>query len=435
MIRALAFLSAVISVAAVPTDLIAGSLLARDWLEVGFTFLTDQSTSTITTRNDEFEGDVVAFISLPQIPGNTFTDGYPAVPKLTGPPTRNMDGTISFTTLIVQANDSFCSREFYTPVAIIPPLQVAWLVVEQGAFEVDGNVFVISTGNITRNNSEPTVTNTNENNVRLFYPTGCFTDETAECQVPSPRAAIQQLQTSVNTVDNGNQLFLTIRTRVVNARFAWWVLVPHDSTDPTYFQIRTPELFGYMIFQTPIDLVCLEGMVFETSQHSISSNAVTVDYIYTYDYPPGVFGMLGTATSIVDSTSLRVFNRTTTEAVFITQEDQCVTEQTEHTTLETAFTIVIGEVSSESSTFVCRVVFNSAVDTEAPTLNPTSSPTLSPTPNPTASPTTSPTASPTNSPTNMPTRNPTASPTPVQTPAPTGECSAADLEVRFTRLP
>ena len=101
-------------------------------------------------------------------------------------------------------------------------------------------------------------------------------------------------------------------------------------------------------------------------------------------------------------------------ASIITQEDQCLDEETDHTIPERVFVMVVGEQTLQSSCVRCRAVFAPEL-TPFPTVSPTGSPTAPPTPvdvtaAPSRSPTSAPSSVPTTSPTSLPTRAPTTSP-------------------------
>mmetsp|Transcript_20179 Transcript_20179/g.34023 ORF Transcript_20179/g.34023 Transcript_20179/m.34023 type:complete len:823 (-) Transcript_20179:103-2571(-) len=428
-------------------DRLTNETIDHTWLEVGFAFLNDAEWLSITTKNDEFDRDVVAFISLPDFGGSLYNESVPLVPKLQQLPQKNGDNTWTFVTKLVQARDSFCSTEWYTPVPI-EPVQISWMVAEQRMLEmsilddelefVQYQTMLIGSSNITRNNSNSDLsdgtTDGNGNYKRVWFPTGCDGDDDVSCMLSeyaarsSPifpnYASIQQLQTSVNGVPGGNpldigvDLFLSVRCKIIAARHMQLVMSPHDSFDPILYEIDTPEIVAYFIFPTPFGMICLEGMVFETHVHkTVTSVAINFDFDYQYDYPPGLFGMLGSAVSVIDSTTLRTFGRTNTSASFITQEDQCTDEQTAHTTNEWAFTFLVGESHVHVSDIQCYVRFSSAVG--LPTGVPSGTPSLSPTPLPTVQPSSVPTASPTTVPTEGPTRAPTHLPSSIPTSTPT----------------
>eukprot|EP00602_Paraphysomonas_sp_CaronLab_P008383 CAMPEP_0185024300 /NCGR_PEP_ID=MMETSP1103-20130426/7313_1 /TAXON_ID=36769 /ORGANISM="Paraphysomonas bandaiensis, Strain Caron Lab Isolate" /LENGTH=446 /DNA_ID=CAMNT_0027557225 /DNA_START=100 /DNA_END=1440 /DNA_ORIENTATION=- len=434
--QCIALLSLLVSTAveAQPVNVITNQILDHEWLEVGFVDIDDREWTTIKSRNDNWEENVTVFISLPDIGGSLHTEGLPIVSRLRNIEYVSSENVWQFDVKLVQANDSYCSKEWYVPQYLSNKVQISWLIVEKGVYNLSSNFFIVSSGDVTRNNSEPIATPGNKNAVRLWYPTGCDGDFENSCTHPgSNLAAIVQLQSNVNKVDGGFDMFLYVRIRIIFVRHIQVVLIPHSSSDPSIFRIMTPEDTAFMVFDTPLSIICIERMVFETATFQpVTSTKIEVDYQNVYDYPPGLYGAISTV-SLTDATTLRQFNNTVNRGRFITQEDQCVDEQTVHTAEETAYTITVGESREAVNNYTCLVRFNSAVDTSAPTLHPTVSPTTSPTASPTASPTSSPTANPTHSPTAAPTRSPTASPTVVQTSAPTGSCTAAELEVKFTK--
>lgn len=424
-------------VRAVPFDRVTEQDVTHSWFEVGFKSISDSAWTTITTRNDGWAGDrdVVVFVSLPSLGGALHTEGLMVGPKLQQEAVRNPDNTFTFTVKLVQANDSFCLRNWSTPT-LLGEIQLSWMVVEKGAYFLDGHSMIIDSGNINRVDNSGSATVANGNAVRLNYPVGCDGDNSLSCTTTdvsdrTQLGALQQLQTSVNTVDGDKDLFLSVRTRIINIRHIQLVMYPHSSTDPAYFELTTPEVVGYFVFAA-FDFVCAESMVFETAIHEgVTSDAIYVPYKNHFDYNPGLFGTLGTTISLIDATTIRSFNSSTIGSNFITQEDQCVTEQTDHTTSERVFTMVVGEVRGSSSNFSCNIMFNSATSTVLPS----SSPSSEPSPLPTVTPTSSPTATPTSSPTVAPTTRPTLSPSEAQTATPTGACNAAEFEVKFTKTP
>lgn len=142
---------------------VSNKTVEHTWLEVGFAFLDDTNWLNITTKNDQFATNVVAFISLPDIGGSLYNESIPLVPKLQYQPIKNNDNTWTFHAKLVQARGSFCSTEWYTPVPI-EPVQISWMIVEKNMFELslfnDDNSFngyqtlLIDSSNITRNNSD-----------------------------------------------------------------------------------------------------------------------------------------------------------------------------------------------------------------------------------------------------------------------------------------
>jgi hypothetical protein len=69
-----------------------------------------------------------------------------------------------------------------------------------------------------------------------------------------------------------------------------------------------------------------------------------------YRYLPGVFGMIGSVVSMVDSSTLSVYDRST---IFVTKEDQCASEQTIHVTPEVVHVLIFGESTMVDNPIVC----------------------------------------------------------------------------------
>jgi hypothetical protein len=369
-------------------NLITGAAVTNYWMEGGFTEATDTSWIIVSTIFNDFHNAAV-FISLPDIPGETSSEGYPAIARICDvAPT----GRVSFHVRIFQANDTFCSKQWRVPRAINPPVRLSWLVVEKGAFNLAGNYFMIGSGDITRLNSD--VTNP-DNYIRYNYPSGCG-GPTVVCAFPDGQSIgfIAQLQTLVYS------RLLIPRGFNIQRRFLKVVLQPHDSSDLSYYAMPLPETLAYMAFRTGLAISCVEKMTFETkSFENVTHIKFDFHYQYLYDVPPGVYGIVGTAVSLADSTGLRAFDRTQTGGSIITQEDQCVDQETSHTTGERVYAMIVGQQYLKDSCVVCKAVFTpdpvrSAYPTPAPTpayKSPTYKPTFAPTPIPVAPATPAPT--------------------------------------------
>jgi hypothetical protein len=229
---------------------------------------------------------------------------------------------------------------------------MTWLVAVEGAYSILTNYtnpyfntnFIIASGELTRASANPVVTGGNA--VQFPYPKGCDHLPTTTCYVQETCGAIQQLQTSINKIDNGVELFLTVRAWRVLPRSTWLVLVPHDSSVASYFQIPTAETVGFIVFPTGQYVTCLEGFAFETKKYNVSSAPVDYAFYHNYTSTPGVFGMIITVISMVDSTSLSVYNLRSNDATIITKEDQCVDEEYDHTTTEIMSLLVAGRTST-----------------------------------------------------------------------------------------
>ena len=362
-------------------DLLAKKEVDFNWIEVGSinaeAFSYNNNWVKVTTRN-KFDGDPLVFLSVPDVADILNAPWYPQargpslippiVPKVEELPVQNPDGTYSFQFKLVTVNDSFCSKEWYDAFYVPPGqsfIEIAWLMAQAGAYGLSGvydddprNLnFVISSGNITRASASPTATSSNGNAIQMFYPTGCI-NASELCIVNEFSMGLQQLQTSRNTVDNGKDLFLSVRAWSILKRSAWFVLVPHDSVNSTYFEISTPEVLAYMIVPTNQVIVCSEGFVVETRTFDdVTHVPVPLSFAMTYDYIPAIFGMLGSVFSMVDSTTLSVYNTSQSSAVFITKEDQCVSEPIVHTTPEIVHMLIIAQSRSASmeALTVCKI--------------------------------------------------------------------------------
>jgi hypothetical protein len=125
-----------------------GALVTTTWLETGFTRVGDEKWVSISTFGVDFVNPIV-LISLPEIPGNNYTEGRPTAQRI-----RNIvvnSGRVTFQTKMYIPNDTFCSTEWRKETRL-DPVQVAWMVVEQGVYIVNGSKFIVSTGQLTRTN-------------------------------------------------------------------------------------------------------------------------------------------------------------------------------------------------------------------------------------------------------------------------------------------
>jgi hypothetical protein len=355
----------------------------------------------VSTILDSFTNAAV-FVSLPDIAGDTSSEGYPAIARI-----RNVvsQGQVSFDVKLYQANDSACSKEWTVPQPIVPLLSLSWLVVERGAFNLSGNVFMIGDGTITRATSAPYhISNRHD----FSFPAGCeVAGKPCEYETGVDIGIIMQLQTTVNERLLICRVFSS--TGISKNNSVTLVLQTHDSADSSYYTVSAAEDLAFMTYVNNIDVSCVERLSFETTKYDgVTHLRMDVNFIHSYAIAPGIYGTIASARSLADSTGLRAFARTTTGASFITQEDQCFDEETQHTTGELVFTFVVGERSNASCT-VCKAVFSP--ETLSPSALPTAVPTLP-------------------RPTSLPSGNPTHSPT---TPAPTTTCTDAIEVVRMRR--
>jgi hypothetical protein len=360
--------------------------LDHDWIEIGSTVLTDDAWVEIETVGDGLnhndDVDVSVFLSLPDYGGPTYNDGWPMVPKMNGRAQKTADGTYKFSATLVQPNDSYCPKLWWTP-SPSGPVPMVWLVVEEGAYNVSDTMFVIDSGDITRDNSvfikQDTPSLYHAKSVHN-YTEGCDSgDPTAPCTYIEKDngfdntkpwlhlGSIQQLQTSVNKGPDGadQELYLSVRARHVFSDRIVLMLMTHSVWQnhsktvtgelpynenftfpdyPLYERITTPETVSYFVWEKDLRLKCVSGLVIETSirYREVTSQALHFSYFFNYAAAPALFGMLGTLNSVADSTVLRSFNRTVDGSSFITQEDQCTDEEMKHTTPESAFSMTIG---------------------------------------------------------------------------------------------
>lgn len=344
------------------------------WIEGGFSPGGDQNWVTVSTVLDTFVNAAV-FISLPDIPGETSNEGYPAIARI-----RNVvtSGQVSFEMRLFQANDSYCLKTWAIPQAIDPPQSLSWLVVERGAFNLSGAVFMIGEGNITRATSAPYDP---ANRHEFAFPSGCeAVGRPCEYLDGTDVGIIIQIQTTVNERLLISRVFSSDGINKNNSVIL--VLQTHDSPDPSYYQVSSPEQLAFMTYQNDLDISCVERLSFETTKYDpVTHFKKDFSFVNTYTLAPGIYGTIATARSLADSTGLRAFARTVNSASFITQEDQCFDEETQHTTGELVYTFVVGERAEVGCT-VCKAVFTP--DTSKPTF----SPTIAPSGEPSAVPTT-----------------------------------------------
>lgn len=395
-----------------PYDEILKQNVDHDFISVGFTYIDDSKWFNITTNANQFVKDTILLVTIPQVGGT-----FPVVVKMKEPTILNGDQTVSFTFKLVQPNDSYCSKEWFVP-SYLSPVQVAWMVFEIGSYTVNGFQFIAGKGGITRASWSTSATFTNGNLVAIWFPTGCVSS-TDYCVLdiasPADRGGINLLQTNNNVKEAGKTLYLSVRAKIIDKRRGQWVLIPHDVTpaliNSTYHTL-SEETLGYLVYQNNIQIECLEKMIWETAYDDhVNYVPKTLDYVNTYDYPPGLFGIVGTITSLAN-TILVSSLWLNTSGTFSINEDQCATEENIHVTFETVYLVVVGEKQDSNSSYRCYVNFNSAlVPTSAPTAFPTLTPTFKPTSLPTFLPSANPTFQPSAFPSRQPTFTPSSSPT------------------------
>ena len=319
---------------------------------------------------------------------------------------------------------------------------------------ISGNMFQIDSRYMGRDNTHILAEDKPylyHNRVVLNYTTGCYDDDPDEpCHYePSDPSdinrcdtwfnclkywlhlgALTQIQTDINRFDN-ETMWLSVRSRNVYIDRIELLMTPHSvgPTSPYYrtYETLVPELVSYFIYEQDVRIRCTEGLHIETRiDYPITSDAKHVNFFFDYDYPPGLYGMIGTLTSVNDAATLRVFNNSESEAFYITQEDQCYDEETKHTSNESAFTFAIGESTASDASVPlteCYIVYNNAIPTGQPTQRPTGAPTKPPSSQPSGDPSSSPSSYPSGEPSLSPTGEPSGVPSVEPTRFPTGEPS------------
>lgn len=130
------------------TNLLTGDVINSVWLETGYVSLNDYEWHHVHTVTNGFTNPLV-FLSLPEIDGETFEDGYPTCTRLKDI-NVNSSGEVSFSAKIYLTNDSFCSKTWYTPEHIAPDVPVGWMVIEQSMYSVGGHYFFVFSTSLTR---------------------------------------------------------------------------------------------------------------------------------------------------------------------------------------------------------------------------------------------------------------------------------------------
>jgi hypothetical protein len=160
-------------------DLLTGEDMDHIWLEIGYTNLNMNSWTEITTTvvNFNANGDkkMAAFFSLPEYGNASYQHSSPIVPKMSRPPYENPDGSYSFEGILVIPDDDECSKEFWIPQ---DPgfMEMPWMIVEEGVYNLSNHMILIQEGNITRDNSIPVKDDTpylRHHTVTFNYTTGC----------------------------------------------------------------------------------------------------------------------------------------------------------------------------------------------------------------------------------------------------------------------
>ena len=248
------------------------------WIEGGFTKAGDSEWVTISTVLGSFQ-DAAVFVSLPDIAGETSSDGYPAIARV-----RNVvrSGQVSFDVKLYQANDSYCLKNWSIPRAV-DPVSLSWLAVEHGAFNLTGSYFMIGEGEISRASAEAyDVANRHE----FYFPTGCVSaDLSCEYGSGSDVGIIMQLQTTVNERILITRVYSSSGLSQNNS--VTLVLQTHDSPDPSYYEVSSPEMLAFMTYENNIDVSCVERLSFETWKYEdVTHIKKDVKFQNAYVLPP-----------------------------------------------------------------------------------------------------------------------------------------------------
>mmetsp|Transcript_3084 Transcript_3084/g.4739 ORF Transcript_3084/g.4739 Transcript_3084/m.4739 type:complete len:952 (-) Transcript_3084:169-3024(-) len=348
----LAFITGVNSVT---VDMINGTEVVDPWLETGFVSISDRYWTSVETLGTTFKPDSVIFVSLPDVGGRHYTTGTPTSIRITNKVYNN--GVYTFDMKLFHPNDSYCSKEFYIPKYLEKPVLISWVVANKGVYNISGHQFVLDSGLVNRTHNLLAGVGDTVDVFNFEFPTGCNASNPSQICAYRQSLPLENLG-AVSTIQTFvNEHYLLTRTSRIRRRDVTIILTPHDSSDPSYFMMGEHEEVAYMVFETGVVISCVERVTFETVRFDdVTSEALYYSYHFSYKYAPGIYGSLISQNSLVDSTGVRVFERTVSDAYVITQEDQCVENQTIHTTEESVAALVVGELYS-AGTEVCVVNF------------------------------------------------------------------------------
>lgn len=349
------------------------------WMEIGFFYIYQNKWTRVEATYKNFT-DPLVFLSLPNLAGETNFDGYPMSLRVrnTRLQYQNLNyKNYSFEAKSYGANDTpYCSQwKTYSPSKLIlAPSFISWLVVERGMFNVSHHAFNINWDKINRTNVNDS--SDARNRRRSFTMTGCFGSAVANCAWSNSfdatnLVAISQIQTT--RFDR----FLLLRGFSVFRRAVIFILTPQDSLQALNYLIPDPgEIYGFVIFEQGLRVTCVENLVIETYKYQVNYVKQNLHYANSFLIPPGVFGMVNTLLGR-DSLGLRAFNVGVNSSDFITQEDQCLDDETTHENFETAAILIVGQTKVGKT--VCGAVYNNNQPTSMPSFAPTNSPTSAPT--------------------------------------------------------
>jgi hypothetical protein len=388
------------------------------WMEIGFFQIVQSSWTSISATYTNFS-DPVVFLSLPNLAGQTSSDGKPMSLRVKDAKLTYVNHdlkTYSFAARSYSVNDTYCTFKnlYYTPAdLLIPSSFIGWLVVERGMYNISHKGFIIQTDAINRTNVNDSTDKRNQ--FKSFAPSlVCNFGQNCKLDNVALILTIAQLQTTRYS------RFLLLRALAVGKRFVVYVLTPHDSLSNANFLIPSPgENYAWMLFENGLKVTCVENLIIETFKVGVTYIKANVNYGVSFTVPPAVFGMVQTLLGR-DSLGLRVFNLGLTSSDFITQEDKCTDSETQHTTTEQAALLVIGQ--SGSGTIICAARYSDTRPSEAPTAMPSTS--KAPSAKPSSAPSSKPSAAPSQVPTGL-TGNPSISPTAAPSTVPSAKPSAA----------
>jgi hypothetical protein len=382
-------------------DMRTGLTVTAPWMEVGHATINDHSWTTVSSINTDFAKAIIFF---------SLADGVSAE-FITTAVAVTISGKAAFKVKYSQENAS----STYCPTWQTQPSptndQITYLIVEEGAYNISGAVFLANTGPIARQYADPI-----SSQYRFNYVTGC---PGGSCRFNDLNnvGAVSQLQTFVNA-----RITVTRVVRTARA-FATLLLQTHDSNDPANLVLAFEETLGLLAFKFGAPLYCNGGLTLALNKFSqVTSTPTFVSYGFSFESTPAVFGAVS-AVGVSDFVALASFGQTNAGASLVAREDQCADTETLHSNEEDVYMISVGEKYSDPSLrqecMVSYVSTLSVAPTSAPTISPTIKPSAKPTAFPTVQPTPAPTRVPTTAPTNAPSCAPTVTPTAIPTSLPT----------------
>jgi hypothetical protein len=391
------------------TDLLTGAPLASDyWMETGSVVAGDQEWVSVTTT-ERFSGDFQIFMSTPNF--HPSDERFMVSARVRN--IRQLGGLVYFETKLLQANDSFCSKQWHIPQPITPT-ELSWLVVESGAFELSNNIFFVGARDVTQVKRN---LKARQNLFTAYYPSGLTFAPRTEVGV------IAQVQTL-----NNKNLLLVPRVATVSEGFVVLTISPPTPTNLSLYDTIVSETVAYMAYSFSNPMECSEFWSLEPQVLFITDTKKSIKFGGKFAVTPSVFGLTTVDFAAQDTANLRVESVTVSGASVMLQEDQCRNYQTT-ATLGRVYMLVMGQNHNPTGNLECgiksKVVLPSVAPTRAPTLAPTSpsnAPSSVPSGVPSYSPSSSmPSIAPSSSPpTSVPSAAPSISAMPTVTFAPTG---------------